>query len=203
MLRGTVGPRYRERCQRRGSDDSRRRSRSYFCGDALPGGAWAPASGQRPCRGVPASARHHGQLGFGYQGVFGHDGAGRFPAPVQLQNRSLLCLSIAFHVPETALAGVRLRNFQLRINVEGDAGKPFGITRSLPITWMTVVPRNTTAETTPTCFLQLLRHSSRLPSRASNHRKFLGYARRRLEWTNWDAECFPGRTSWQRLARPG
>jgi hypothetical protein len=46
-------------------------------------------------------------------GVFGRAGVGA----------SLLCLSIAFHVPETALAEVRLRNFQLRINVEGDAGK--------------------------------------------------------------------------------
>lgn len=46
-------------------------------------------------------------------GVFGRAGVGA----------SLLCLCIAFHVPETALAEVRLRNFQLRINVEGDAGK--------------------------------------------------------------------------------
>lgn len=46
-------------------------------------------------------------------GVFGRVGIGA----------SLLCLSIALRVPETALAGVRLRNFQLRVNVEVGAGK--------------------------------------------------------------------------------
>lgn len=46
-------------------------------------------------------------------GVFGRVGVGA----------SLLCLCIVFRVPETALAGVRLRSFQLRINVEVGAGK--------------------------------------------------------------------------------
>jgi hypothetical protein len=46
-------------------------------------------------------------------GVFGRAGVGA----------SLLCLCIAFHVPQTALAEVRLRNFQLRINVVGSDGQ--------------------------------------------------------------------------------
>ena len=39
---------------------------------------------------------------------------------------------------------------------------------------MTTVPRNTTAETTRTCSLRRLRHSSRPLWHASNHRKFMG-----------------------------
>lgn len=46
-------------------------------------------------------------------GVFGRAGVGA----------SLLCLCIAFHVPQTALAEVRLRDFQLRINVVGSDGQ--------------------------------------------------------------------------------
>lgn len=46
-------------------------------------------------------------------GIFGRVGIGV----------SQLCLSIGFRAPETALAGVTLRNFQLRINIEVNPGK--------------------------------------------------------------------------------